>query len=55
MDSDEIRQISDSTEDAEAFSPGDRELLEWTRSLTSEEKLAVLQDFVDTFWTPAHG
>jgi hypothetical protein len=34
---------------------GDRELIRWTLSLSLEERLAVLQDFVDTFWTPQHG
>ena len=34
---------------------GDRDLIRWTLSLSPEERLAVLQDFVDTFWTPRHG
>ena len=34
---------------------GDRDLICWTLSLSVEERLAVLQDFVDTFWTPQHG
>jgi len=33
----------------------DLELIRWSLSLTEEERLAVLQDFVDTFWTPQHG
>jgi hypothetical protein len=33
----------------------DVEQIRWALSLTPEERLAVLQDFVDTFWTPAHG
>jgi hypothetical protein len=33
----------------------DLEQIRWALSLTPEERLAVLQDFVDTFWTPAHG
>jgi hypothetical protein len=36
-------------------SVGDRDLIRWTLSLSPEERLAVLQDFVDTFWTPQHG
>ena len=38
-----------------APSPGDIELIRWALSLTLEERLAVLHDFVDTFWTPQHG
>jgi len=38
-----------------APSPGDLELIRWALSLSLEERLAVLQDFVDTFWTPQHG
>lgn len=34
---------------------GERELILWTLSLTPEERLAVLEDFVETFWTPRHG
>jgi len=30
----------------------DYDLVRWTLSLSPEERLAVLQDFVDTFWTP---
>lgn len=33
----------------------DRDLIRWTLSLSVEDRLAVLQDFVDTFWTPQHG
>ena len=33
----------------------DSELVAWTLSLSPEERLDVLQDFVDAFWTPAHG
>jgi hypothetical protein len=36
-------------------SPGDVELIAWTIALSPTEGLAVLQDFVDTFWTPNHG
>jgi hypothetical protein len=36
-------------------SAGDVELIRWALSLSLEERLAVLQDFVDTFWTPQHG
>jgi len=36
-------------------SSGDGELIRWSLSLAPEERLAVLQDFVDTFWTPRHG
>ncbi len=34
---------------------GDLELIRWALSLSLEERLAALQDFVDTFWTPRHG
>ena len=34
---------------------GDVELIRTALSLSLEERLAVLQDFVDTFWTPQHG
>jgi hypothetical protein len=34
---------------------GDVELIRWALSLSVDERLAVLQDFVDTFWTPRHG
>jgi len=34
---------------------GDLDLICWTLALSIEERLAVLQDFVDTFWTPQHG
>ncbi len=33
----------------------DRSLIRWSLALRPEERLAVLQDFVDTFWTPKHG
>ena len=33
----------------------DQDLVRWTLSLSLEARLAVLQDFVDTFWTPQHG
>ena len=36
-------------------SAGDLELIRWALSLSLEERLAALQDFVDTFWTPQHG
>ncbi len=35
--------------------PGDLELIRHALSLSPEERLAMLQDFVDTFWTPRHG
>lgn len=35
--------------------PGDLELISHSLTLEPEERLAVLQDFVDTFWTPRHG
>ena len=38
-----------------ASSSGDLELIRWALSLSLEERLSVLQDFVDTFWTPQHG
>lgn len=34
---------------------GDVELIRTALSHSIEERLAVLQDFVDTFWTPQHG
>lgn len=34
---------------------GDLDLIRWCLSLSPDERLAALQDFVDTFWTPAHG
>jgi len=34
---------------------GTRDLILWSLSLSPEERLAVLQDFVDSFWTEAHG
>ena len=37
------------------YSPGDLDLIRWALSLSLEERLSVLQDFVDTFWTPQHG
>lgn len=39
----------------QAPSPGDLELIRWALSLSLEDRLAALQDFVDTFWTPQHG
>ena len=33
----------------------DRDLIRSSLELGPEERLAVLQDFVDTFWTPRHG
>lgn len=33
----------------------DRDLIRSSLTLDPEERLAVLQDFVDTFWTPQHG
>jgi len=39
----------------QAPSAGDLELIRWALSLSLEERLAALQDFVDTFWTPQHG
>ena len=38
-----------------APSCGDVELIRTALSQSVEERLAVLQDFVDTFWTPQHG
>jgi hypothetical protein len=37
------------------YSPGDLDLIRWALSLSLEERLSVLQDFVDTFWTPQLG
>jgi hypothetical protein len=34
---------------------GDIEMIRWMLSLTPSQRLQVLQDFVDTFWTPQHG
>ena len=34
---------------------GDLDLIRWSLALQVEERLSVLQDFVDTFWTPRHG
>lgn len=39
----------------ESRSSADFELIRWALSLSIDERLAVLQDFVDTFWTPRHG
>ena len=39
----------------QAPSAGDLELIRWALSLSLEQRLAALQDFVDTFWTPQHG
>ena len=33
----------------------DIEQIRWALSLPPEDRLAALQDFVDTFWTPRHG
>jgi uncharacterized protein with von Willebrand factor type A (vWA) domain len=38
-----------------ALSFGDLEQIRWALSLSPEDRLAALQDFVDTFWTPRHG
>jgi len=38
-----------------AEASGDSELIRWSLSLSPEERLVVLQDFVDAFWTPRHG
>lgn len=38
-----------------AADAGDLDLIRWCLSLSPDERLAALQDFVDTFWTPAHG
>jgi hypothetical protein len=38
-----------------AIEVGDRDLILGSLSLSPEERLSVLQDFVDTFWVPAHG
>jgi len=45
----------DRAELEQAPSAGDVELIRWALSLSLEERLAALQDFVDTFWTPRHG
>jgi hypothetical protein len=53
-----LHEDSDADDDRKAPSHsevGDRDLIRWTLSLSPEERLAVLQDFVDTFWTPQHG
>lgn len=34
---------------------GDLELIQHSLALRPEERLDVLQDFVDAFWTPRHG
>jgi hypothetical protein len=34
---------------------GDIELIRWCLSLTPAAAQQVLQDLVDTFWTPRHG
>jgi hypothetical protein len=39
----------------ESPSVADFEMIRWSLSLSIDERLAVLQDFVDTFWTPQHG
>lgn len=38
-----------------AADAGDLDLICWCLSLSADERLAALQDFVDTFWTPTHG
>ncbi len=43
------------TEAERALSFGDLEQIRWALSLSPEDRLAALQDFVDTFWTPRHG
>ena len=53
--------IAENHRDLEPPSPevvpyyGDVELIRTALSQSVEERLAVLQDFVDTFWTPQHG
>ena len=49
----DLKGLEPETELSDGFS--DRDLVRWTLSLSPEERLAVLQDFVDTFWTPQHG
>jgi len=44
-----------STASPEEGADGDIELIRWCLSLTPAQRLDVLQDFVDTFWTPRHG
>jgi hypothetical protein len=34
---------------------GEVELIRSVLSMSVDERLAALQDFVDTFWTPPHG
>ena len=52
-DATEKRELT--SEDPELGLVADRELIRWSLSLSPEARLEVLQDFVDTFWTPAHG
>lgn len=37
-----------------AEASGDSELIRWSLSLSPEERLVVVQDVVDGFWTPRH-
>lgn len=43
--------VDTATSDAEH----DLDLIREALARTPEERLRVLQDFVDTFWTPQHG
>lgn len=47
--------LFESGENGNTHPSEDLEQIRWALSLTPEERLAVLQDFVDTFWTPVHG
>ena len=50
----DVVAVGDVSHEASA-DEGDLELIRWSLSLSCEERLAVLQDFTDTFWTPQHG
>ncbi len=49
------RKAEPTVDPAELESIADRELIRWSLSLSPEARLDVLQDFVDSFWTPVHG
>jgi len=53
----EVRDIEphEPAETERALPFHDLEQIRWALSLSPEDRLAVLQDFVDTFWTPRHG
>lgn len=44
-----------SSASSEEGAAGDIELIRWCLSLTPAQHLDVLQDFINTFWTPRHG